>query len=355
MTRKIRVLIVDDSAVVRQTMAEILSSDPNIEIMGTAADPLIAAERMKDEVPDVITLDVEMPRMDGLTFLKKIMTQHPIPVVMCSSLTTGGSETVLKALEYGAVDIIEKPKLGAKQFFEESKMRICDAVRSASLAKISRMRERSSLAVPKLTADAVIEKPVSRAMIQTTEKVIVVGASTGGTEALRIFLESMPPDAPGIVIVQHMPEKFTEAFAKRIDGLCRISVKEAANDDSVIRGRALIAPGNRHMLLKRSGARYYVEIKDGPLVCRHRPSVDVLFRSAARYAGKNVVGVIMTGMGDDGAKGMLEMKEAGAFNIAQDEESCVVFGMPRKAIELGAVDKVLALDRIPETVLAKAH
>jgi two-component system chemotaxis response regulator CheB len=354
-TRKIRVLIVDDSAVVRQTMAEILSSDPNIEIMGTAADPMIAAERMKDEVPDVITLDVEMPRMDGLTFLKKIMTQHPIPVVMCSSLTTGGSETVLKALEYGAVDIIEKPKLGAKQFFEESKMRICDAVRSASLAKISRMRERSSLAVPKLTADAVIEKPVSRAMIQTTEKVIVVGASTGGTEALRIFLESMPPDAPGIVIVQHMPEKFTEAFAKRIDGLCRISVKEAANDDSVIRGRALIAPGNRHMLLKRSGARYYVEIKDGPLVCRHRPSVDVLFRSAARYAGKNVVGVIMTGMGDDGAKGMLEMKEAGAFNIAQDEESCVVFGMPRKAIELGAVDKVLALDRIPETVLAKAH
>ena len=336
-------------------MAEILSSDPNIEIMATAADPLIAAERMKDEVPDVITLDVEMPRMDGLTFLKKIMTQHPIPVVMCSSLTTGGSETVLKALEYGAVDIIEKPKLGAKQFFEESKMRICDAVRSASLARISRMKEKSSLAVPKLTADAVIEKPVSRAMVQTTEKVIVVGASTGGTEALRIFLESMPPDAPGIVIVQHMPEKFTEAFAKRIDGLCRISVKEAANDDSVIRGRALIAPGNRHMLLKRSGARYYVEIKDGPLVCRHRPSVDVLFRSAARYAGKNVVGVIMTGMGDDGAKGMLELKEAGAFNIAQDEESCVVFGMPRKAIELGAVDKVLALDRIPETVLAKAH
>ena len=336
-------------------MADILSSDPNIEIMATAADPLIAAERMKDEVPDVITLDVEMPRMDGLTFLKKIMTQHPIPVVMCSSLTTGGSETVLRALEYGAVDIIEKPKLGAKQFFEESKMRICDAVRSASVARIGKMKERNSLVVPKLTADAVIEKPVSRAMVQTTEKVIVVGASTGGTEALRIFLESMPPDAPGIVIVQHMPEKFTEAFAKRIDGLCRISVKEAANDDSVIRGRALIAPGNRHMLLKRSGARYYVEIKDGPLVCRHRPSVDVLFRSAARYAGKNVVGVIMTGMGDDGAKGMLELKEAGAFNIAQDEESCVVFGMPRKAIELGAVDKVLALVRIPEAVLAKAH
>src|ERR1700690_3599004 len=243
-------------------MAEILSSDPNIEIMGTAADPLIAAERMKDEVPDVITLDVEMPRMDGITFLQKIMTQHPIPVVMCSSLTTGGSETLLKALEYGAVDIIEKPKLGAKQFFEESKMRICDGVKAASLARVCKVRQRSSLAVPKLTADAVIEKAVSRAMIQTTEKVIIVGASTGGKEALRIFLESMPPDAPGIVIVQHMPEKFTEAFAKRLDGLCRISVKEAANDDSVIRGRALIAPGNRHMLLKRSGARYYVEIKD---------------------------------------------------------------------------------------------
>lgn len=355
MAKKVRVLIVDDSSVVRQTMSEILSSDPDIEIMGTAADPLIAAERLKDEVPDVITLDVEMPRMDGLTFLKKIMTQHPIPVVMCSSLTAGGSETAMKAFEYGAVDIIEKPKVGAKQFFEESKVRLCDAVRAAALARISKLRERSSLAVPKLTADAVIEKPLSRSMIQTTEKVVVVGASTGGTEALRIFLECMPPDAPGIVIVQHMPEKFTEAFAKRIDGLCRISVKEACNDDSVIRGRALIAPGNRHMLLKRSGARYYVEIKDGPLVCRHRPSVDVLFRSAARYAGKNAVGVIMTGMGDDGAKGMLEMKEAGAFNIAQDEESCVVFGMPKKAIELGAVDKVLALDRIPETVLAKTR
>jgi two-component system chemotaxis response regulator CheB len=351
--KKVRVLIVDDSAVVRQAMSEILSSDPNIEIMGTAADPLIAAERIKDEVPDVITLDVEMPRMDGLTFLRKIMTQHPIPVVMCSSLTAGGSETVMRALEYGAVDVIEKPKLGVRQFIEESKVHLCDVVRAASLARVGRMRERS-LVSPKLTADAVIDKPVSRAMVQTTDKVICVGASTGGTEALRIFLEGMPPDAPGIVIVQHMPEKFTEAFAKRMDGLCRITVKEAVSDDSVIRGRALIAPGNRHMLLKRSGARYFVEIKDGPLVCRHRPSVDVLFRSAARYAGKNAVGVILTGMGDDGAKGMLEMKEAGAFNIAQDEESCVVFGMPKKAIELGAVDKVLALDRMSELVLAKA-
>jgi len=354
MTAFVRVLVIDDSAVVRQTMTEILSSDPDIRVIGTAADPLIAAERLKDEVPDVITLDVEMPRMDGLTFLKKLMEQHPLPVVMCSSLTESGSETALKALEYGAVDIIQKPRVGTKAFLEESKVNICDAVKAAASARIGKKQTSCRLVAPKLTADAVIGKATSKAMIQTTDKVIAVGASTGGTEALRIFLEAMPHDAPGIVIVQHMPEKFTAAFAERINGLCRISVKEAEDNDSVIRGRALIAPGNRHMLLKRSGARYYVEIKDGPLVCRHRPSVDVLFRSAARYAGKNVVGVIMTGMGDDGAKGMLEMKEAGAYNIAQDEESCVVFGMPLKAIELGAVDKVIPLHRIPSTVLEKA-
>jgi two-component system chemotaxis response regulator CheB len=350
----VRVLIIDDSAVVRQTMTEILSSDPDIKVIGTAADPLIAAERLKDEVPDVITLDVEMPRMDGLTFLKKLMAQHPIPVVMCSTLTESGSETALKALEYGAVDIIQKPRIGTKAFLEESKVNICDAVKAAASARIAKKQISYNQVEPKLTADAVIGKASSKAMIQTTDKIIAVGASTGGTEALRIFLEAMPHDAPGIVIVQHMPEKFTAAFAKRIDSLCRISVKEAEDNDSVIRGRALIAPGNRHMLLKRSGARYYVEIKDGPLVCRHRPSVDVLFRSAARYAGKNAVGVIMTGMGDDGAKGMLEMKEAGSYNIAQDEESCVVFGMPRKAIELGAVDKVTSLNKIPATVLDKA-
>jgi two-component system chemotaxis response regulator CheB len=248
--------------------------------------------------------------------------------------------------------------MGAKQFLEEARARICDVVKAAAM---SRMRKappvilREGLIQPKLTADAVIEKAASKAMIQTTDKVIVVGASTGGTEAIRFFLESMPHDAPGIVIVQHMPEKFTEAFARRLDGLCRISVKEAENNDSVINGRALIAPGNRHMLLKRSGARYYVEIKDGPLVCRHRPSVDVLFRSAARYAGKNAIGVIMTGMGDDGAKGMLEMLEAGAYTIAQDEESCVVFGMPKKAIELGAAKKIIALEKIHEAVLERAR
>ncbi|RQW86741.1 MAG: chemotaxis response regulator protein-glutamate methylesterase [Geobacter sp.] len=348
--KKIKVLIVDDSAVVRQTLAEILSSDPRIEVMASAADPYIAAERIRNELPDVITLDVEMPRMDGITFLQKIMSQHPIPVVMCSSLTEERSETALKALEYGAVEIIQKPRLGVKQFLEESKVLICDVVKAASLARVQPIRISKQVA-PKLTADAVLAKPSAKAMIRTTEKVVVVGASTGGTEALRVFLEDMPLDSPGIVIVQHMPENFTRSFAARLDTLCRISVKEAENNDTVIPGRALIAPGNRHMLLKRSGARYFVEIKDGPLVSRHRPSVDVLFRSAARYAGKNAVGVIMTGMGDDGAKGLLEMKDAGAVTIAQDEATCVVFGMPKEAIKLGAVDKILPLEDITPAVI----
>ncbi|MGD0487203.1 MAG: chemotaxis response regulator protein-glutamate methylesterase [Syntrophorhabdales bacterium] len=347
---KIKVLIVDDSAVVRQAITDILSSDPAIEVVGSARDPYQAAERMKEIVPDVITLDVEMPRMDGITFLQKLMSQHPLPVVMCSSLTENGSETTFKALEYGAVDIIQKPKLGVKQFLEESKIIICDAVKAASRVPM-RKTVKPLHVQPKLTADAVIPKQVSMAMVATTEKVVVIGASTGGTEALKVFLEALPEDAPGMVIVQHMPEHFTRAFANRLDGLCRVSVKEAENDDTVIRGRALIASGNKHTLLKRSGARYYVEVKDGPLVCRHRPSVDVLFRSASRYAGKNAIGVIMTGMGDDGAKGMLEMKEAGAYTIAQDEESCVVFGMPKEAIKLGAVDKVLPLPTIMRAVL----
>ncbi len=346
MPRKIKVLVVDDSAVVRQTLKEILSSDEQIEVIATSPDPFAAVEKIRAQVPDVITLDVEMPRMDGITFLQKIMSQHPIPVVMCSSLTEKGSETALKALEYGAVEIIQKPRMGTKQFLEESRIRICDAVKAAAMVHVKRISEAAYTVAPKLTADAVLEKPTTHAMIETTEKIIVVGASTGGTEALRVFLEAMPPDAPGIVIVQHMPENFTASFAKRLDSLCSISVKEAESNDTVIRGRALIAPGNHHTLLKRSGARYYVEVKDGPLVCRHRPSVDVLFRSAARYAGRNAVGVIMTGMGDDGAKGMLEMKEAGARTIAQDEESCIVFGMPKEAIKLGGVDRVLSLGNI---------
>ncbi len=351
MAKKIKVLIVDDSAVVRQTLSEILSSDPHIEVMSTASDPFIAADRIRHEIPDVITLDVEMPRMDGITFLHKIMSQHPIPVVMCSSLTEKGSETALKALEYGAVEIIQKPRLGTKTFLEESRVRICDAVKAASQARVRRVSATTHQVSPKLTADVIMEKPKSQAMMQTTEKVVVVGASTGGTEALRIFLQSLPADSPGIVIVQHMPEGFTRAFSQRLDGLCRITVKEAENNDTVVRGRALIAPGNHHLLLKRSGARYYVEIKDGPLVSRHRPSVDVLFRSAARYAGKNAVGVIMTGMGDDGAHGMLEMKQAGAVNIAQDEATCIVFGMPNEAIKQGGVDLVRPLDSISREVL----
>ena len=348
--KKIRVLVVDDSAVVRQTLMDIINSDPELEVMSSAGDPFIAAERMRDEVPDVITLDVEMPRMDGITFLQRIMSQHPIPVVMCSSLVEDSSETAMKALEYGAVEIIQKPRIGTKLFLEESKIRICDAIKAAAIARVRPISQRHHVE-PKLTADAMMPKPRSNAMVETTDKVIIVGASTGGTEAIKVFLEKMPADSPGIVIVQHMPEHFTKSFANRLDSLCKMSVKEAQDNDTVMTGRALIAPGNFHTLLKRSGARYYVEVKEGPLVSRHRPSVDVLFRSAARYAGGNAVGVIMTGMGDDGAKGMLEMKEAGVYTIAQDEASCVVFGMPQEAIKLGGVAKVYPLEDIAGAVL----
>lgn len=347
----IRVLVVDDSAVVRQTLSRLLSSSPDIEVMATASDPFVAAERILEEVPDVIMLDVEMPRMDGLTFLQKVMAQKPIPIVICSSLAGSGSDTAIRALEFGAVEIIAKPKLGTKKFLEESRIRICDIVKAAHKAQVRRHNALAGRVEPKLTADAILSKARVHAMAETTEKVVVVGASTGGTEALRMFLEALPGNSPGIVIVQHMPENFTAAFARRLDGICRVTVKEAADGDTVIRGRALIAPGNRHILLKRSGARYYVEIKDGPLVARHRPSVDVLFRSAARYAGRNAVGVLMTGMGDDGAKGLLELRDAGAPTIAQDEASCVVFGMPKEAIKLGAAGNVLPLGDIAAGVL----
>ncbi len=352
---KIKVLIVDDSASVRQTLSKILSSDPQIEIVGTAFDPFNAAEKLESITPDVITLDVEMPRMDGITFLKKIMTQSPVPVVICSSLAERGAETTLKAIEYGAVEIIEKPKIGTKSFFEESKIMICDIVKAASYVNVQKLTSIRKSFSKKLSADAIMPKSRTGAMIKTTEKILVVGASTGGTEALRVFLEAMPLDAPGIVVVQHMPENFTKAFANRINSLCKITVKEASDNDTILPGQALIAPGNKHMLLKRSGARYYVDVKTGPLVSRHRPSVDVLFRSAARYAGQNAVGVIMTGMGDDGAKGMLEMKEAGAFTIAQDEQSCVVFGMPNEAIKLGGVKKILPLNQIAHGALRECY
>ncbi|MEI7671842.1 MAG: protein-glutamate methylesterase/protein-glutamine glutaminase [Syntrophales bacterium] len=352
LNKPIRVLIVDDSSLVRQTLQEIISSDPDLCVTATAADPFAAAERIAEEIPDVITLDVEMPKMDGITFLQKIMSQRPIPVIICSSLADAGSETALKALEYGAVEIIQKPRLGTKQFLEESRIRICDVVKAAALSRPRPITPRR-VVEPKRNADAVIAKSDSKAMIRTTEKVVIVGASTGGTEALRVFLEELPSDAPGIVIVQHMPEHFTASFAKRLNEICRISVKEAENNDTVIPGRALIAPGNLHTMLKRSGARYFVEVREGPLVSRHRPSVDVLFRSAARYAGKNAVGVIMTGMGDDGANGLLEMKQAGAATIAQDEATCVVFGMPCEAIKRGAAQKILPIQEIAGAVMMK--
>jgi two-component system chemotaxis response regulator CheB len=351
---KVRVLVVDDSAIVRQTLTEILNGDPGIEVIGTASDPFVAVERIAQEVPDVITLDVEMPRMDGLTFLQKLMAQHPIPVVICSSLAEENCATTLRALEFGAVDIIQKPRVGTRAFLEEARVRVCDVVKAAAIARPS-PRPPNAKVAPKLTADAVIAKATSQAMLQTTERVVAVGASTGGTEALRVFLEALPANSPGMVIVQHMPEKFTASFAQRLDGLCAVTVKEAEDDDTVVPGRVLIAPGNRHTLLKRSGARYYVEVRDGPLVCRHRPSVDVLFRSVARYAGQNAVGVIMTGMGDDGARGMVELKEAGATTFAQDEATSVVWGMPNEAIKRGCVDRVLPLDRIAPEVLRAAR
>ncbi|WP_438752420.1 protein-glutamate methylesterase/protein-glutamine glutaminase [Pararhizobium sp. O133] len=358
MGKKIRVLIIDDSASVRQTLTAVLQQDPDIEVMGAASDPFMAARRIQEDIPDVITLDVEMPRMDGITFLRKLMAQHPIPVVMCSSLTEAGSETLLQALEAGAVDIILKPKIGAADHLAESGMRIREVVKSAAHARVSgvrrpsaRMGAAASGPAAKLTADAMLPPPTGRAMAKTTEMVVCVGASTGGTEALREMLEALPANAPGIVIVQHMPEKFTAAFAKRLNGLCEVEVKEAADGDPVLRGHVLIAPGDQHILLERQGARYHVSVKTGPLVSRHRPSVDVLFRSAARSAGANAMGVIMTGMGDDGARGMEEMKQAGAFTVAQDEASSIVFGMPKEAIARGGVDRVVPLDQIAREIL----
>jgi two-component system chemotaxis response regulator CheB len=358
MVKKVRVLIVDDSASVRQTLTDVLQSDPAIEVIGVASDPFMAAKKMQEDIPDVITLDVEMPRMDGITFLRKIMAQHPIPVVMCSSLTEAGSETLLQALEAGAVDIILKPRIGAADHLAESAMRICEVVKNAAQARVGRVKIRSrspSVTNPtaKLTADAVLPPPSGKAMARTTEMVVCVGASTGGTEALREMLEKIPENSPGIVIVQHMPEKFTAAFARRLNTLCDVEIKEAEDGDTVLRGHVLIAPGDKHMLLERHGARYYVSVRSGPLVSRHRPSVDVLFRSAARSAGRNAMGVILTGMGDDGARGMHEMHQAGAFTVAQDEASSIVFGMPKEAIAHGGVDKIMPLDQIAREIMAE--
>ncbi len=357
--RKIRVLIVDDSATVRQALTEILEADPQIEVIGVAADPFAAARRIQEQLPDVITLDVEMPRMDGITFLRKLMAQHPIPVVMCSSLTEAGSETLFQALEAGAVDVILKPKMGVAEHLMEARMRICDTVKAAAGARIRGRREAPPSYLPhapekKLSADAMLPPPTGRAMARTTETIVCIGASTGGTESLRIVLEALPANAPGIVIVQHMPEKFTASFAKRLNSLCEVDVKEAADGDAVLRGRVLIAPGNLHTMIQRSGANYRVAVRSGPLVSRHRPSVDVLFRSAAQSAGSNAVGVIMTGMGDDGAHGLEEMKQAGARTLAQDEATSVVFGMPKEAIARGCVDKIVPLQNLAQEILRAA-
>ncbi len=353
--RPIRVLIVDDSAAVRKAMAEVLCADPGIVVMGTAADPFAAARKMQEEVPDVITLDVEMPRMDGITFLRKIMAQHPIPVVVCSSLVSDQSETMLQALEAGAVEIVCKPQMGVGQFLHDSHERLRQAVRAAASARLVGRGQSRARPQTRLTADAVLPPPGRASpMARTTERIIAVGASTGGTEALRLFLCAMPEDCPAIVVVQHMPEMFTAAFARRLDGLARIAVREAKDGDRLLRGQALIAPGNRHAIVVRSGAHYRVEVRDGPLVSRHKPSVDVLFRSVARAAGSNAVGIIMTGMGDDGARGLKEMRDAGARTLGQDEASCVVYGMPKEAMKHGGVEDELPLEHLAMTALRVA-
>ena len=344
MTR-IKVLVVDDSAVVRQVVTELLGEDPEIEVIAACADPILAIARMKVQWPDVVVLDVEMPRMDGITFLKKIMAERPTPVVICSTLALSGAKTSIEALAAGAVAIITKPTLGLKQFLVNASDDMVTAVKAAAKANVKKYQP--PLVREKNTADVIMSAADKHtAMIQTTERVVALGTSTGGTQALEVVLTSLPRVTPGIVIVQHMPEKFTAEFANRLNSLCKIEVREAQNNDRVMPGRALIAPGGKHMLLRRTGAQYYVEVMDGPLVNRHRPSVDVLFRSVAKCAGANALGVIMTGMGDDGAAGLMEMRTAGAHTLAQDEESCVVFGMPKEAIKRGGVERVVPLTAI---------
>lgn len=343
MTRQpIRVLIVDDSASVRQVMTQVLQEDPGIAVIGAAADAFAAARRLQAELPDVIILDIEMPGMDGLTFLRKIMAQRPIPVIICSTLTEAGSRALFDALEAGAVDVLPKPRIDTRNALMETADRLRHAVRAAAQARL-RPREARIPIEKKNTADVIMPPPVASRVRQATDRIVCIGISTGGTETLREVLEQLPAQCPGMAVVQHMPEKFTLAFARRLNGICAMEVKEAEDGDELGAGRVLIAPGNRHMLLQRVGQQYRVAIKDGPPVSRHRPSADVLFRSAAQYAGANALGLIMTGMGDDGARGLLEMRKAGSRTLAQDEESCVVFGMPKEAIEIGAAERIVPL------------
>ena len=352
----IKVMIVDDSAVVRQVLSGLLNAAPGITVTYAVANPLLAIERMKMQWPDVIVLDVEMPKMDGISFLRKIMAERPTPVVICSTLTERGAQTSVEALTAGAVAVITKPRLDLKQFLYDSSDELVSAVRTAAGAHVVKSAYHAPLpplppVTAKLNADAVLSLGDTRPMTATTERIVAIGTSTGGTQALEEVLTSLPRVCPGIVVVQHMPEKFTAAFAARLDSVCEVRVKEAANNDRVLQGQVLIAPGGKHMLLRRNGAQYFVEVVDGPLVNRHRPSVDVLFRSTARAAGANALGVIMTGMGDDGAAGLLEMLKAGARTVAQDEASCVVYGMPKEAVKRGAVEKSVPLTAIYREIL----
>jgi two-component system chemotaxis response regulator CheB len=342
----IKVLVVDDSAIVRKIFTQELSRHNDIEVIGAAPDPYVARDKIVKLKPDVITLDIEMPRMDGLTFLRKLMKYHPVPTIIVSSLTPKNSKMALEAMEYGAVEVLAKP--GGAYSVGDMSIQLVEKIRAAAQVRMN-IAMSSPLERPQLSRDGLSE--IGKSLTQTTHKVVAIGASTGGTEALKNVLTQMPLTSPGMVIVQHMPPRFTTAFANRLTNLCEIEVREAQNGDTLLPGLALIAPGNYHMLLKRSGARYYVEVKTGPLVCHQRPAVDVLFHSVAQYAGANAVGVIMTGMGSDGARGMAEMRNAGAHTIAQDEASCVVFGMPKEAIRMGGVEKVVSLMQIPYTVL----
>ena len=355
MKAKIRVHIVDDSAVVREVLTTVLSKAGDIEVLHASQDPVFALERMQRDWPDVIILDIEMPRMDGLTFLRKIMRERPTPVIICSSLAEEGMPVTLQALEAGAIAIVTKPKIGLRSFLSESGQQLIDEVRAARGARLSNLRPAADTPTGlenrvKLTADAMLQAPSGRTMFRTTERIVAIGTSTGGTQALEYVLPRLPRDCPGIAVVQHMPEAFTASFARRLNQLSQIEVKEAASGDRLVAGLALIAPGGKHLMVVRSGTQYVAEVKDGPLASRHRPSVDVLFRSVAVCAGANATGIIMTGMGDDGARGLKEMKDSGARTVAQDEASCVVFGMPRVAIEMGAADHVLPLAQIPKAV-----
>lgn len=338
---KIKVLIVDDSAIVRKIFTNELSRQPDIEVIGSAPDPFVARDKIVNLKPDVVTLDVEMPRMDGITFLRKLMKYHPLPVIIVSSLTPNGSRMALEALEIGAVEVIAKP--GGPYTAEDVSRRLIDNIRVASVIDVKKRQREGT--------NRDVRTVVTGALSETTDKIITIGASTGGTEAIKMVLSKLPPQTPGVVVVQHMPPGFTTSFAERLNKCCHIEVKEAEDGDSILMGRALIAPGNHHMLIRRTGARYRVNIKQGPLIHHQRPSVDVLFTTVAQYGGANAVGVILTGMGCDGAQGLLKMKEAGAKTIAQDKESCVVFGMPKEAIEAGAVDCVLPIEKIPQKII----